>query len=389
MANNTDKMIQWILTDYEYFHAMVEKDPYTLYFLEDTREIYKGEVPYTQSAVRITSAEQFPEYGGNRLYIFENKLYMHNGLNWEVVLDASTGGNAGTAITILSTIDPENLTGNAVSDQAVVTYLDSLGLSNDPDTAQSVVTTADISVENSIGNYQAGTVIPKSSSVQDILVNMFKTQKVVTYNQPTMSTAYNPNISTVSIGASTPEIVVTSTYQQNDAGSISSYTVSYSVDGGAATEVYSGATLTPVTIPVTTPGQNLKITATINYNAGTVPAGTLTKTKTISAIGSMYYVADTNKGATIDAAALETFTEVAATQTSMSVTCKVGDTRVVYVVPAGKTISKITSTNLGYNVLATFTKTENVDLDGTMYNLYVYETDIAFPAEDVYVATIA
>ena len=475
-----ENFVKWIITDYEYFHAMEVKDPSTLYFLKDTFEIYKGEDPYTRSAVKVNSANEFPEYGGNTLYIYDNKLYMHNGLSWEVVLDASNGGGGGEPgepITILSNINPDNLTGHAVSDKAVVDYINSLPTpdvdptpvtdtinpddlsgeavsdravvdyvtdcinnlpipedepaletinpddlsgeavsdravvdyinslptpSVEPDTASTVKTTTDITVAAATGRYKAGEVIPKGTSIEEIITAM--TSAAVVYKKPTLSVSYNPNISTVEAGSST-NITVQPVFTQNDGGNVTLVTITATVDGAVST-VYSGAELAARTVTIApTTTNTVTIKTVVSYAAGVdataVPASSLTATKTITVtavepdvppvdpgVTYVYYTADTNKGEEITAESVVGFDRLDSSEKEFEIDCVTDTNRVVIAVPGTMKVKKITSSNLGYNVLTTFAQS-TLTINSTEYKLYVYETDIPFPADDIYEVTLA
>lgn len=489
--------VKWIVTDYEYYHAMVEKDPATLYFLKDTLEIYKGEQPYTRSAVKVDSAESFPEYGGNTLYIYDNKLYMHNGLSWEIVLDAS-GANSDTPvvepITILTGIDPDKLTGDAVSDKAVVDYVTdyvdqrineleipepsgNITIKEDinpeeitgeavsdkavidyvtgiidelpepvevtvkedidpdiltgeavsdkavvdyieecinklpeptviPDDAATVKITSDITVVTATGKYAAGDVIPKGTSVEEIIIGLTSTP--ITYKKPTLSVSYSPNISTME-AESSQNITITPTFTQNDGGEVTTVYITATVDG-VVNVIYDGTEISTqtATIAPTTEG-SVVIKTVVSYadgpNAIQVPASTLSATKTITVTAKevvdpdpepptpevpyVYFTADTNKGVELTPESIKEFNKVEATETSFEVDCVTDSNRVVIAIPSDKRIKKITSSNLGYNVLTTFTQSTIAMDESTEYKLYVYETDIPFPTDDIYEVTLA
>ena len=417
--------VKWIITDYEYFHAMVEKDPATLYFLKDTLEIYKGEEPYTRSAVKLDSADAFPEYGGNTLYIYDNKLYMHNGLEWEVVLDATGTAGESTPVTVLSYINPDNLTGNAVSDKAVVDYVNSVMPEMPeipevvPDDATTVKTTVDIVVTQAIGKYIEGEIIPKGTSIQDIIDALTtKPEETVdpdepvdppvdpeepeTYTQPTLAVAYSPDVTEVVAGEQF-SIMVAPTFTQNDGGAATTMIINVT-NNGVTEEAYNGV-VGPQTLTITPVAEhNVVIDTAVMYAAGAnvekVPAGTLIASKTIVVtaapvepeepeVAYAYFTADTNKGAELTPEVIVAFNKVESTVSTFEVDCVTDANRVVIAVPSDRKVKKITSSNLGYNVLTTFTQSTIAIDESTEYNLYVYETDIPFPSDDIYEVTLA
>ena len=94
-------MIKWILTDSTKFATIEEKDTNSLYFLQDTQEIYKGEVSFTQPTVLVSA---FPPKGAlGKLYVKEDTLEgkVWNGSTWKTIVQAvaqsMTGNGSETA----------------------------------------------------------------------------------------------------------------------------------------------------------------------------------------------------------------------------------------------------------------------------------------------------
>lgn len=388
--------VKWILTDYEYFHAMAEKDPSTLYFLEDTREIYKGDVCYTQSIVLLKSADEFPEYGGNNVYVYDNKLYMHDGDNWFVALDA-TGSGEGSSITVLTSIDPYNLKGEAVSDDAVVKYVKSIIMASA--TADEVLTTHDIVIQNPIGKYDIGDTITQGTSVQDILIGMSEPPK--SYVLPEVDFGYSP-IEDIEVGVASKSITITPEYTQNDGGAINKVQVVTDVDGLAAT-VFTDTAIPEggiVVSPITAKRDGkVTVTTTVAYNAGDkptkVPANEVSSTKEFNVFRYIYSIADTNSDAELTNDRIIGLNKTKYTESQFEVVVPAGSNRVLIAIPSEKVVAKIASNNLGFNVLSTFDKasmslTNSEGTDGTehFYTVLLYTTEVPFPADDIYVVTL-
>lgn len=84
MANN---MVKYVKTSSASYKALETKDIYTLYFLEDTGEIYKGNKSFTESAVIVDS---FPASGAQgKIYILSTTLEgkIWNGTEWKTVIE--------------------------------------------------------------------------------------------------------------------------------------------------------------------------------------------------------------------------------------------------------------------------------------------------------------
>lgn len=388
--------VKWILTDYEYFHAMAEKDPSTLYFLEDTHEIYKGDVCYTQGIVLINSADDFPEYGGNNVYVYDKKLYMHDGDNWFVILDASGTGGEGGSITVLTEIDPYNLKGEAVSDDAVVKYVKSIIMA--AATADEVLTTQNIVVKNPIGKYDIGDTIAIGTSVQDIIIGMSEPPK--SYVLPEVSFGYSP-IEDIEVGVSSKPITIMPKYTQNDGGAISKVEVSTTVDG--LTAVVFTDTAIPEEGIVVNPiiphrDSKVTVTTTVAYNAGAkpdkVPAKEVSSTKEFNVFRYIYSIADTNIDAELTNDTIIGLNKTRYDVNQFEVVVPAFSNRVLIAVPSEKVVKSIKSDMLGFNVLDTFEKasmslTNSEDTEGTehFYTVFLYTTKVPFPGSDTYVVT--
>ena len=103
-------MIQWhYVTSAEF--KLGEKVETDLYFLKDTREIYRGSVPFNESVIMYTELP-VESIATNRLYIDSTTLEgkIHNGSSWKTVIRP-----------IADTVDPQGE--NPVSAKAVAAYV--------------------------------------------------------------------------------------------------------------------------------------------------------------------------------------------------------------------------------------------------------------------------
>ena len=115
-------MIQWHIVDSATFKAGTKIDG-DLYFLTDTKEIYRGEVSYSDSVILYTT---LPVEGiaKNRLYIDANTLEgkMHNGTEWKQVIKplsdtvAADGANPVSGKAVASYVAAELAKVNAATD---------------------------------------------------------------------------------------------------------------------------------------------------------------------------------------------------------------------------------------------------------------------------------
>lgn len=108
-------MIKWIVTTSAIYHALEaeRKDSNALYFLEDTKEIYKGAESFTQATELVTG--NFPAKGAKgRIYIdssnLEGKIW--NGTQWQTVIEP-----------VATELNDEREETKAVSGDAVKAYV--------------------------------------------------------------------------------------------------------------------------------------------------------------------------------------------------------------------------------------------------------------------------
>ena len=104
-------MLQWqIAKKIADYKALQTKDAESLYFIEETGEIYRGEVPFTQACEFYSAAKARPAVGGlGKLYIDETTLA---GSVWtgsaykEIIKPVDTEVKAGSANLLLMLIRP-------------------------------------------------------------------------------------------------------------------------------------------------------------------------------------------------------------------------------------------------------------------------------------------
>lgn len=107
-------MIKWVVGTSAQYEAVLEKDANSLYFLEDTQEIYKGDKSFTQSVVLLED-DTFPPKGAQgKVYIggttLEGKVW--DGETWKTVIQP-----------IATTLTDSGTENKAVSGEAVKTYV--------------------------------------------------------------------------------------------------------------------------------------------------------------------------------------------------------------------------------------------------------------------------
>lgn len=105
-------LIKWIITSSSVYKALGTKDTNSLYFLEDTREIYKGATPYTESVVLYSGA--LPVYGAQgKLYVESTSLQgsIWTGSAWTTVIQPVS-----QAVVVDETATTLPVSGKAVAD---------------------------------------------------------------------------------------------------------------------------------------------------------------------------------------------------------------------------------------------------------------------------------
>lgn len=107
-------MIKWVVTNSAAYAKLGLKERNALYFLEDTQEIFKGDISFTQSIVMV-NGNQFPQKGAQgKIYInstnLEGKVWVDNA--WKTVIEP-----------IATELTDDRSEKKAVSGDAIKTYV--------------------------------------------------------------------------------------------------------------------------------------------------------------------------------------------------------------------------------------------------------------------------
>jgi hypothetical protein len=264
-------------------------------------------------------------------------------------------------------------------------------------------------VGTNYGMYEDGDTILSGTTVQTIFENMMTKVIHPTYTVPTIN--LTPNNYNIEIG--TPiNIALSTTFVQNDAGTVTNYTLVRNYNSANTTLVNSG-TVSSYTDNSASPilSSNLIYTATVAYANGAIKnnnlgvadptgrilAGSIVDTATI--VGKRSYF----KGATTDTTAPTTSANIRAlintidpnNGTTFTINITAGSRRVCFAYPA--TLQNVT--NVKYvesgnaEVKDTFTLT-NVNVEGAnaytaiSYKVYTFISTVAFGDTATYIVTI-
>lgn len=86
-----EQLVQWVICTYAEYHAMESHPNTKLYFLYDTEEIYRGDIPFTTSILFYT--KERPKKGARRkIYVDTNTLdgYIYENNTWRRILTQYT-----------------------------------------------------------------------------------------------------------------------------------------------------------------------------------------------------------------------------------------------------------------------------------------------------------
>lgn len=219
-----------------------------------------------------------------------------------------------------------------------------------------VKTAKEITVKGqTIGSYTDGSVIPKGTTLTEVLTKMAAKQIPPTYKAPTST--LSPANQAVETGTSvTPTIK--SVFTKNDAGDVTSYKVTRTLSG-SPTEIKTGAAVEDVTdaAQIVPDGANLKYTVEIGYGDGPVKddnlgnpypstaikAGTLSKSMTYTGQRKRFHSVGTGAIPELTSDAIRGMTGVlnpTAGQT-FDISLAVGSKNVVIAIPTGRSIKQI------------------------------------------------
>lgn len=397
-------MVRWCLTTSAYYNSLEVKEPNFLYFLDDTKEIYRGEIEYTSSVYIV---DELPELAAKgKLYILSNTLEgkIWNGTQWKTVIPA-----------VSSTLTDEDVENGTVTGEAIKAYVGKkisditqgmvTELSTDKVTLASKITVKG----QTLGSYKDGDEILPGETLTSILKKQFAKQIPPTYNAPTMS--MSPSNQTVESGTKVNP-TVTASYNKRDGGDVTNYKLDRIVNGQTTT-VINNASIQPYVQDeiMVQDGGLLKFTAKIDYAAGpikednlgdpypstSIKAGSLTNTITYTGQRKTFYGKDTKSQAattSTEVRALPQSVMNAANGTKLTINIAAGDTRVTFAYPATlRDVTSVLSSALNLNVKDTFVKSL-VDVEGAngynaiQYKVFTYIPAIPFASSDTYTVTI-
>ena len=400
----SSNMVRWCLTTSAYYNSLERKEPNFLYFLDDTKEIYRGEIEYTSSVYIV---DQLPDLAAKgKLYILSSTLEgkVWDGSQWKLVIPA-----------VSSTLTDEDVNNGTVTGEAVKTYVGkkikeiTQGMLTEL-TTDKVTLASKITVKGqTLGSYKDGDEILPGETLTSILKKQFAKQIPPTYNAPTMS--MSPSNQTVESGTNVNP-TVTSTYNKRDGGDITNYKLER-IENGQSTAVVNGSSIQPYQQPeiMVQDGGLLKFTATIDYADGpikqdnlgepypstSIKAGKLSNTITYTGQRKTFYGKDKQTTAATSSEhvrGLQQSVMNATNGTKLTINIAQGDTRVTFAYPATlRDVSSVLSSALNLNVKDTFVKT-TVDVEGAngynpiRYKVYTYIPAIPFASGDTYTVTI-
>ena len=396
--------IKWILSTSAYYNSLENKDPNALYFLEDTHEIYRGSTEYTNSVIFVDEVPEFAAKGKVYVNNATHECTVWTGIEWKTIVPE-----------IHNTLNDDAEFNGIVTGEAVKAYVtkkvsDIIAGGSVDLTADNVVTTREIQVKGqTLGSYNDGDVIPSGESIMTILAKQFAKQIPPTYSAPSYSiTPGNQNHE----AGSTISFNVSGSFTQRDAGILTNYTLTKTVNG-ANTEVKNTATIEQYREEniMVLDGSVIKFTGKVTYEdgpikndnlgspypEGSIKAGSLTQAFTITGQRKVFYGKDKLSEPCKDSAAVRALPQSSlnpANGTKLSISIVEGDTRVTFAYPATlRDVQSVISTALNLDVKGTFVK-ELVDVEGAngydaiQYKVYTYIPAIPFASNDTYTVTI-
>lgn len=397
-------MVKWCLTTSAYYNSLETKEPNFLYFLDDTKEIYRGDVEYTSS---VNVVDEYPELAAKgKLYVLSSTLEskMWTGTEWKTIAPGVSS--------VLTDDDVENgtVTGEAVKAYVGQKVRDIVGgMTTELDTDKVFLASA-ISVKGqTLGSYKDGDTIEAGTSLTSLLKKQFAKQIPPTYTNPSYS--MSPGDQWVESGTYvTPTI--NGSYNQNDGGAIISYVLTR-LYGGQSEELINDTTIRTYSQPqiMVKDGASLKYTGVLRYGDGpikndnldepypstSIKANQFTRTCTYNGQRKCFYGRDKQPSKAADSAAVRALPQNVMNPnngTKLTISILAGDTRVTFAYPANlRDVNSVVSSALNLNVKDTFTK-ELVDVEGAngydamQYKVYTYIPAIPFASSDTYTVTI-
>lgn len=443
MANVT-----FITGTYSAYAALEVKDQNALYFTTDTHQLFKGSIEYTKS---LKSVDELPETGEfGVFYLCKGILYIYDTNKFTpVTLEYVTSISSNPVDTKVPTekavadaiknsgayVNVEYNTEGEDNNQLIFTKLDgtkkTIDIAKDnflssaklnQETKELELTmangdvvkipVADLMISEidtdkvvlaqtitfkgqTIGSYTDGSTAQKGTKLSEVLQKMAAKQIPPTYTAPTSS--ISPNNQTVETGTSvTPTI--TSTYNKNDGGDVTSYKVTRTLSGKPE-EIKTASAIESVqdTAQIVPDGANLSYKAEIGYAAGpikndnlgspypstSIKAGTLTKTMTYTGQRKRFHSTGTNKIPELNSDTIRAMTGTLnpTSGQTFDITISEGQQYIVLALPVERTVKTITYVEANDpNMLSNFEK-QNIDVADARgganglksYNVYTYQ----------------
>jgi len=392
MAEITN-IIQWFNVTHSEYELIQIKNPNALYYINDTKEIYKGNECYTQNA---TFVNELPTIAGkNKIYILPNlSVNIWNGTEWKQLIPD------------ISNIMDESTVG-LVTAEAIREYIKT-GIGTGAD---NLLTTVPINViGQNIGVYKDGDIIPSGTPIQTIIANQMAKIIPPIYKMPTLSIIPG-GIQTLESGSAISP-TINSSFIKNDAGDITKYSLSR-IDSLGTTKVVDALAIqsysqTSIVVP---DGENLKFTSSVDYNQGAIKqdnlgndypigqinAGTLSSTLKYVGKRKAFYGSLISTISTIDSDNIRALPQNIldpVNGTKLTINISLGTSMIIFAYPSTlRDITSVISSALNLDVKNTFTK-QLIQVSGVNsyepieYKVYIYTPSIPFASSDTYTVTI-
>lgn len=406
--NNNAGGMEWESIGSTAFADLVDKDENKLYFIYDTKELYKGDVCYSESVILVT---ELPEVGAkNKLYVNpetkEGSVF--DGENWIQVFKpiVTELGEDET----LEDIDDDSLvsfgTIKLYINESITELLKQEISNNVNGTTITAGETIEVKGVN-IGNYKDGDTIDLSTSMVDILKNILQVPVPPEYIAPVLELNKD---AVYESGNILTNYVINPVFTQNDAGEVIKYTLTRE-NNGVSTVLLESDKVEPYTEPmIYVPSNMIMYIATVEYaegpikndnfdnpcDTGHILAGSSTTPCCIKGFNKAFYGSDMLDSPCSNSSQVRelpacTENTLEACERALKVDCNVGDTRVTIAYPAELgNLATIRSDTTGMNVISNFSvKSINVcglnGMNPKPYLVYTYLPEVAYPLKDKYI----
>lgn len=435
---------------YEQYSGLGQKDDNTLYFISDTCQLFKGDKEYSKPVHFVASLPESGIKGEEYLRTSDSTLHTWDGSKFiQVTFQRATSISSSPSDTKVATekavsdaikasgayVNVEYNTGGEDSNKLIFTtasgtqkiidiakdnFLSAANLNEETKELEltmsngsvvkvpvsdlviseldsdKVKTAKQITVKGqTIGSYTDGSVIPKGTTLTEVLTKMAAKQIPPTYTAP--SSTLSPSNQAVETGTSVTPLIK-SVFTKNDAGDVTSYKVTRTLSG-TPTEIKTGTAVEDVndSAQIVPDGANLKYTAEIGYAAGpikddnlgqpypstAIKAGTLTKSMTYTGQRKRFHSVGTGALPSLTSDAIRGMTGAlnpTAGQT-FDISISVGGKNVVIAIPKGRSIKQIMYVETNDTGMLPNFKTQTVKVadarggnNGLMdYTVYTYE----------------